>query len=81
VIAAGERAFARFGGTGLDSPFAGTYVPLAYHGRDPRVSALMIEIRRDVYMAEPGGPVRAAGVSQVAQALSELVERVEALSD
>ncbi len=39
-------------GTALDSPFAGTYVPLAYYGADTRVSSLMIELRRDTYMDE-----------------------------
>lgn len=32
----------------LDSPFSGAYVPLSRHGTDTRVSALMVEIRRDV---------------------------------
>ncbi|MDQ0810053.1 hypothetical protein QFZ63_001767 [Streptomyces sp. B3I7] len=40
----------------LLSPFQGTYVPLRHYGRDPRVTALMIEIRRDVCVTEPGGP-------------------------
>lgn len=32
----------------LDSPFSGAYVPLSRYGVDTRVSALMVEIRRDV---------------------------------
>ncbi|MEU9148125.1 N-formylglutamate amidohydrolase [Streptomyces sp. NPDC048349] len=72
LLTAAEKAFAGFGGTGLDSPFAGTYVPLEYYGRDQRVSALMVEIRRDVYMSEPGGPAD-AGVGALGAALAELV--------
>ena len=68
-----EKAFAGFGGTGVDSPFSGTYVPLKYYGNDPRVSALMIEIRRDVYMSEPGGPA-GPGLDALAGALAELVD-------
>ena len=68
-----EKAFAGFGGTGVNSPFEGTYVPLKYYGNDPRVSALMIEIRRDVYMSEPGGPA-GPSLDALASALAQLVE-------
>ncbi|WP_411080417.1 N-formylglutamate amidohydrolase [Streptomyces sp. cmx-18-6] len=68
-----EAAFAGFGGTGVDSPFIGTYVPLKHYGTDRRVSALMIEIRRDTYMTEPGGPA-GPGLDALAGALVELVE-------
>ncbi|MEE1742148.1 N-formylglutamate amidohydrolase [Streptomyces sp. BE147] len=72
LLARAESAFAGFGGTGLDSPFPGTYVPLKHYGKDPRVSALMIEIRRDVYMSEPGGAA-GPGLRELAAALAELV--------
>ncbi|MGW2741425.1 N-formylglutamate amidohydrolase [Streptomyces sp. NPDC001450] len=70
---AAREAFAACGETGLDSPFSGTYVPLEYHGRDRRVSALMVEIRRDTYMAEPGGPA-GPGLERLAAALAALVD-------
>ncbi|MFF3286414.1 N-formylglutamate amidohydrolase [Streptomyces sp. NPDC003023] len=75
LLAAARKAFAGFGGTGLDSPFAGAYVPMKHYGKDPRVSALMIEIRRDVYMSEPGGPA-GPGLGALAEALAELVDAV-----
>ncbi|MFF2731692.1 N-formylglutamate amidohydrolase [Streptomyces sp. NPDC058008] len=68
-----EAAFGGFGGTGLDSPFSGTYVPLKHYGADPRVGALMIEIRRDQYMSEPGGPA-GPGLGALASALATLVD-------
>lgn len=78
LLDAARKAFASFGGTGTDSPFAGTYVPLAHYGRDPRVSALMIEIRRDAYMREPGGPA-GPGLDALGAALAALVEAVPPL--
>jgi N-formylglutamate amidohydrolase len=75
LLAAAQEAFAGIGETGLDSPFAGTYVPLEYYGKDPRVSALMVEIRRDTYMSEPGGPA-GPGLPRLASALAALVGAV-----
>jgi N-formylglutamate amidohydrolase len=75
VLEAGRRAFARCGEVGLDSPFAGAYVPLEFYGRRPEVAALMVEIRRDTYMAEPGGPA-GPDLNRLAGALAELVDAV-----
>ncbi|MEU9734620.1 N-formylglutamate amidohydrolase [Streptomyces sp. NPDC048002] len=73
LLAAAREAFAGCGEVGLDSPFAGTYVPLEFYGSDPRVSALMVEIRRDLYMSEPGGPA-GPGLTPLASALARLVD-------
>ncbi|MEU2574712.1 N-formylglutamate amidohydrolase [Streptomyces anulatus] len=81
LLAAAEAAFgSRVGhdGIGHDTPFAGTYVPLRHYGTDRRVTALMIEIRRDAYMSEPGGPA-GPGLDTLARALAELVEVLEVL--
>ncbi|MFI8823702.1 N-formylglutamate amidohydrolase [Streptomyces sp. NPDC053431] len=75
LLAAARRALAGFGGVGTDSPFAGAYVPLAHYGRDGRVSALMVEIRRDLYMTEPGGPA-GPGARALGVALAALVDAV-----
>lgn len=71
-VAAAREAF---GEVGLDSPFSGTYVPLEFYRAEPRVSALMVEIRRDTYMTEPGGPA-GSGLSRLASALARLVDAV-----
>ncbi|WP_217208098.1 N-formylglutamate amidohydrolase [Streptomyces sp. AC550_RSS872] len=75
LLTAAREVFAACGETGLDSPFSGTYVPLEFYGKDPRVSALMVEIRRDTYMAEPGGPA-GPGLTRLAGALAALVDAV-----
>ncbi|MFE6462005.1 N-formylglutamate amidohydrolase [Streptomyces cinereoruber] len=75
LLGAAREAFGGFGGVGTDSPFAGTYVPLAYYGREPRVHALMVEIRRDLYMREPGGAA-GPGAAALGAALAELVDAV-----
>jgi N-formylglutamate amidohydrolase len=70
-----SAAKAAFVDVGLDTPFAGCYVPLDFYGREPAVTALMIEIRRDGYMIEPGGPPT-DGLPAIADRLASLVNAV-----
>ena len=39
----------------MNQPFAGAYVPLRWFGKDSRVEAIMLEVRRDAYMDEATG--------------------------
>lgn len=66
-------AFVGCGEIGVNAPFAGAYVPLKHYGVGREVSAIMIEIRRDLYMAEPGGTPH-AGIDAVVTALTQLVD-------
>ena len=43
---------------GVDTPFSGALVPNAFYGRDKRISAFMIEVRKDLYMDETTGAKR-----------------------
>ena len=43
---------------GLNAPFAGSIVPLEFYEKDKRVSSIMIETRRDLYMDESSGKLR-----------------------
>jgi N-formylglutamate amidohydrolase len=70
-----DAAREAFGETELDTPFSGTYVPLEFYGKRPEVSALMVEIRRDTYMTEPGGPA-GPGLERLGGALARLVDAV-----
>ncbi|GAA1366820.1 N-formylglutamate amidohydrolase [Streptomyces beijiangensis] len=72
LLARAREAFAPLGVTAVNTPFAGTYVPLKHYGKDRRVSALMIEIRRDLYMSEPGGQP-GPGLKALAEAVAALV--------
>lgn len=75
LLDAAERAFSRIGDVAANTPFSGCYVPLEHHRSNPNVRALMIEIRRDIYMSEPGGPPT-DGVEAVAKALTGLIDHV-----
>ena len=55
-----------------DTPFSGTFVPSAWQG-DTRVAAVMLEVRRDMYMDEGTGLLH-GGAARV----SELIRRVVA---
>ena len=59
----------------VNTPFAGTYVPLQHYGTNPAVSSLMVEIRRDVYLDEELRPVE-AGTTALSSALAELIDAV-----
>jgi N-formylglutamate deformylase len=67
-----EAATASFAGVGdvvRDEPFGGTYVPLRHWRRDPRVSSVMVELRRDTYAS-------ADGAERVVAALGDLLVRL-----
>jgi predicted N-formylglutamate amidohydrolase len=71
LIDAAAQSFDSLGACRVDEPFAGTYVPLAFYGTDLRVSSVMIELRRDTYLSDPGG------VARVAAMLTRLLDTVE----
>ncbi len=77
LVELARKTFAGFDGTGVDSPFSGAYVPLEFYGTQPGVTALMLEIRRDAYMTEPGGAA-GPGLPRLASALAALVDAVSA---
>ncbi|TPQ21607.1 hypothetical protein [Streptomyces sporangiiformans] len=53
--------------------WSGSWTSLKWYGNDPRGNALMIEIRRDVYMSRVG-----PGLDALAGALAHLVDAVAA---
>ncbi|MGZ4885940.1 MAG: N-formylglutamate amidohydrolase [Halobacteriota archaeon] len=59
----------------INKPFAGTYVPLTYLGKDERVSAIMVEVNRSLYMDEETG-ARSRRFSQTKEMIDDLVKKV-----
>ena len=58
--------------TELDRPFAGSLVPLAFYRRDPRVTSVMLEVRRGLYCDEATGAPN-ADFEKVAASLERAV--------
>ena len=58
---------------GRNSPFAGSYVPLAHYESSPRVASVMLEVNRSRYMNEETGH-RAASFDAASDLLGQLVE-------
>ena len=55
----------------LDTPFAGTLVPLPFYQQDKRIQSLMIEVRRDLYVNEDDeGVSPKVNFNEVQEALS-----------
>jgi N-formylglutamate deformylase len=56
LVATSIRAFESFGySVAVDTPYAGTIVPLRFFGTESRVSSMMIEVNRKLYMDELTG--------------------------
>lgn len=75
LLDAARAAFASCGTIAVNTPFAGCYVPLTHYRREPAVSSLMVEIRRDTYLTEPAGPPT-AGIGRLVHALGDLIDHI-----
>ena len=38
---------------GIDTPYSGSIVPMEYYQKDPRVTSIMLEVNRGLYLNEP----------------------------
>jgi N-formylglutamate deformylase len=61
----------------VDTPFSGAYVPPQHHGVDPRVSSIMVEVRRDTYLRDGFATFDPAGSRHVVAALRDLISLVD----
>ena len=60
-----------------NTPFSGCYVPLEHFRKTRELAAIMIEIRRDIYLDEPGGPPH-DGLAAVVEGLADLINLLSA---
>ncbi|CAG7632828.1 N-formylglutamate amidohydrolase [Rhodococcus opacus] len=73
LTSATRRVFRPLGEIAENTPYAGCYVPLDRYGHDERVSAVMIELRRDTYLPDDGRPGKLS-VTQLGTHLAELID-------
>lgn len=68
-----KAAFSGLGNIDINTPFVGTYVPLAYYSKDSRVLSTMLELRRDLYLTDltPG-----LGFGPTASAIAQLIDLI-----
>jgi len=61
----------------VDQPYAGTMVPLSYYGKDNRVSSILIEVNRRVYLCdEPVDLMRTGGFFKIHRLVSKLINKI-----
>lgn len=63
-----------------DAPFAGTFVPAGFYGREPRVRSVMIEVRRGLYIDEATAQ-RLPAFAHLADTITRVVGTVVAVPD
>jgi N-formylglutamate amidohydrolase len=59
----------------IDKPFMGTYVPIKYFGEDKRISSIMIEVNRSLYMDDKTGD-KLSSFSEVKRMIDGLIKEV-----
>lgn len=68
LVARVSMACSVIGEVVVNEPFAGSYIPLRHFGRDNRVSSVMVELRRDMYLRDDGS-LDPEGAGRIAEAL------------
>ena len=67
-----SRACSVIGEVVVNEPFTGSYIPLRHFGRDNRVSSVMVELRRDMYLRDDGS-LDPEGAGRISEALAAIL--------
>lgn len=71
-----ERFFQQAGYTlGVDKPYSGSIVPMEHYGKDKRVSSIMLEVNRALYLNGSTNE-RSARYAQIKEVVREFLERM-----
>jgi len=54
LVERASRACSVIGQVVVNEPFAGSYIPLRHFGREIRVTSVMVDLRRDIYLRDDG---------------------------
>ena len=68
LVERAARACSVIGEVVVNEPFAGSYIPLRHFGRDNRVSSVMVDLRRDMYLRDDGS-LDPEGAGRISEAL------------
>ena len=60
---------------GVDWPYKGTVVPLAWYGKDKRVVSIMFKVNRRLYLKE-GSSVKSKKYGVISRVVSEFLEMI-----
>ncbi|MSO33536.1 MAG: N-formylglutamate amidohydrolase [Candidatus Nanopelagicaceae bacterium] len=75
LVEAAQSAFSIIGENCINQPFAGTYVPLSFYEKEPKITSVMMETRADTFLTDD--LAAHDGFETVAKALSQLVELIQ----
>lgn len=72
LVERASRACSVIGQVVVNEPFAGSYIPLRHFGREIRVTSVMVELRRDMYLRDDGS-LDPGGALRVSEALVSIL--------
>jgi N-formylglutamate amidohydrolase len=79
LIEASQEFFKSSGlSLGIDTPYSGSIVPMEYYQKDPRVSSIMLEVNRRMYLKEPTNE-KSNGYKRTKEIVQEYIKLLKSL--
>jgi N-formylglutamate amidohydrolase len=63
---------------GIDTPYSGSIEPMEYYQKDPRVSSIMLEVNRRMYLNEPTNE-KSNGYKRTKEIVQEYIKLLKSL--